>query len=408
MQSGDSDPFELRLFLEEICCDLCRFVHVSRDGIAPEKIRIDRQVYLGETRSFADIRVQAPRIRPYVVEVKYGYDARRLTESISRKYGSGKAQAHEIGRVVLVVDVAGRSHWPEVERQVRESLARGVELDVWDEERLLAMVRDLFGVPLSSITANDLLDVREAIDHAKGRYAFGDDYAGGALESSLLWHFGFWRLRQLREAGRTAKRSMVPPGLYREAVVMMADLTGFSSYVRDTPDERVVRSCLTAFYSTARHQILNTGGFMYQFLGDAVIALWGIPDQPPDYLAGALECAAALADAGNSVSNEWQRQIDRVQQAGGVHIGMAMGDLQLMAVRPFSRINMGLVGDSINVAARLTASAGSGEVVVSNTLYRQLDPQTVGGFQEMPPIEAKNVGRIRAWRRHVGCPWPPP
>ena len=407
MESGDTDLFELRLFLEEICCDLCRFLHVTRDGVPPEAVRIDREVYLGEARSFADIRVQAPRTPPYVVEVKYGYDARRLLESISRKYGAGKAQPGEVRRVVLVVDAHGHADWREIERRVREALGRAVELEVWDEQKLLGLIRDLFGVPLSSITANDLLDVREAIDGAKGRYAFGTDYVGDSLEASLLWHFGFWRLRQLRDAGRTAKRAIVPPGLYRDVVVLIADLTSFSSYVRDTPDDRVVRSCLTAFYSTARHQIFNTGGFMYQFLGDAVIGLWGIPDKTADHPAGAIECAAALADAGNSISNEWQRQIDRVQQAGGVHIGMAVGDLQLMSVRPFSRAHMGLVGDPINLAARLTSAAASGDVVVSNTLYRRLDGATVGRFQEMPLVEGKNVGVIRAWRMHVGCPWPP-
>ena len=35
---------EYRLLLEELCCDLCRFEHVTRDGLAPEAVRIDLRV----------------------------------------------------------------------------------------------------------------------------------------------------------------------------------------------------------------------------------------------------------------------------------------------------------------------------------------------------------------------------
>jgi hypothetical protein len=95
------------------------------------------------------------------------------------------------------------------------------------------------------------------------------------------------------------------------------------------------------------------------------------------------------------VSNEWQRQIDRVQTASGVHIGMAIGDLQVMSLRPFSRAYMGCIGDSINMAARLMNAAGPGEVVVSNMLYQRLDGERQAPFTPMDAIDAKNVGASR-------------
>ena len=88
-------------------------------------------------------------------------------------------------------------------------------------------------------------------------------------------------------------------------------------------------------------------------VGDAVIALFGLPDARPGYAAAAVECARAISQIGDSVSNEWQRQIDRMQTAGGVHIGMSIGSLQLLSLRPYGRAHMGCVGDSINMAARL-------------------------------------------------------
>ena len=51
----DEAYFELRLFLEETCCNLCRFQHVNEEKIAPESVRIDQEVYLGIPGAFADI-----------------------------------------------------------------------------------------------------------------------------------------------------------------------------------------------------------------------------------------------------------------------------------------------------------------------------------------------------------------
>ena len=99
-----------------------------------------------------------------------------------------------------------------------------------------------------------------------------------------------------------------------------------------------------------------------------------------------------------SVSNEWQRQIDRVQAARGVHIGMALGDIQIVSLRPFGRAHLGAVSDEVNMAARLVAQAGPGEIMVSNAFYQALDEPYQSGFHEMEPVEARNVGRIRVWK----------
>lgn len=51
---------ELRLFLEEICCNLCRFQHLYQNGYAPESVKINQEVYLGMPDAFADIKVTPP------------------------------------------------------------------------------------------------------------------------------------------------------------------------------------------------------------------------------------------------------------------------------------------------------------------------------------------------------------
>ena len=402
MPDPDSHLGELRLLLEELCCDFCRFEHVTRDGLAPQAIRIDREYWLGVPGAFADIRVAPSGQRPYFVEVKFGYPSDLLLRHLRRKYKEQTGETGNASKVVLVLDRSGRTGWESLQEGLHECLHAGLELQLWDENSLLPLLAQRFGVAIPQITADHLLDVRQAIDRAKGFHAFGGpslaEYDHDPLKAELLWHFGFWRLKQLHQGGRQAPRDILPPGSYRGVAVVLADFCSFSSYVRDTADSEIVRESLTAFYSKARYQIINNGGMLYQFVGDQVVGLFGIPDHSPGFPEAALDTARALCHIGESVSQQWQRRIDRLQDAAGLHVGMAIGDLQIVSLRPFSRMHVGVVGDCINVAARLMALAGPSEVVLSNSLYQALGERGQARFQEIEPVDGHNVGRIRAWK----------
>jgi class 3 adenylate cyclase len=387
---------ELRLFLQGICCDYLLFRHLD-EGLSPEAIRIRQEVALG-AGVFADIEVRAGQAPPYFVEIDMGYSRDRLLESVRRKYSKPLPATDGATRIVVAADERALGDRTTVERLLREALRPELALEIWDERHLLRLLGDRFGVSLGTLGEDDLLALRNAVDHAKGVHAFGDGFQNDLLQATLLWHLAFWRVRRLREGGRSLSRSILPPGLYRDVVVLMADLCSYSSYVRDTRDDAVSRRSLTSFASRTRHRVVNDGGMLYQFLGDSVVGLFGVPEPSPGYVGQAVECARGLIDIGASVATEWQRQIDQIQTAAGVHVSMALGDLQVLPLRPLSRTHMGVIGDSINLAERLNTAAGCNEIVVSNTLYQRLPDILRAEFQEVPPVEAKNIGRIRAWK----------
>jgi len=396
---------EVRLLLEELCCELCRFEHSLDEGNCPQAVRFDREYYLGKPGAYADIRVVPGASPPYIIEVKFGYSLNILLRHLKRKYSELTPALEGISKLVLVINSEDRPDWSQIESQVADCLAPGLELEVWSERRLIQFLRDQYHTEIPNITLSNLAEVRHSIDRAQGYLAFGgeslDVYEHDSLKAELLWHLGFWKVRHLQETNQLQPREVLPPGYYRGVVVLLADMCSFSSYVRDTPDERIVRECLTSFYSKARYQIINNGGMLYQFVGDEVIGLFGVPDQSNDYAQAALDTAESLISIGNSVSHHWQRHIDRVQESGGVHVGLSVGSLQIVSLRPFGRTHVGAVGDCINVAARLMASAKSGEVVVSNSFIQHLDGSVHSRFQEIEPVDGKNVGRIKAWKLNM-------
>ena len=172
--SDSSHLGELRLLLEELCCcDLSRFEHVSRDGLAPEHVQIDREVAVGQPGAFADIRVRPRGGETYFVEVDYGYTDEAIVRSLRRKYGQPGEVVSQATRVVLVVDRIGRADWDGLVRAAAAALRPGLTLEVWDEARFAALLRTHFDVELGEVVPERLVDVRHAIDRAKGFRAFG-------------------------------------------------------------------------------------------------------------------------------------------------------------------------------------------------------------------------------------------
>jgi class 3 adenylate cyclase len=395
--SATPDVRELRIFLESLICDLCRLRHASEDGIPPGSTQIHQEVRLSPG-VFADIRVMPGELPPYFVEVALGHSRASVAESVRRKYGRRTPASEGASRVVIVADRALVAGDPPLERELAGLLAPGLRVETWDEAHLAGLIRDTFGFDLQCFSEAQLLDLRQAIDRAKAAHAFGASVALDPLHSTLLWHFAYWRLAERREAGCVDPRDFLPPLRYSKVVVVMADLCAYSSYVRDTHDDRVIRESLTAFASKTRYRFINDGGMLYQFVGDSVVGFFGIPTSSAHDVSRALACARGLVDIGAAIAEQWQRQIDQAQPAAGVHVAMALGEVQVLSLRPFSRTHMGAVADAMNLCARLNAVSGPGEIVASNLLYQALPDAERRAFTELDPVEAKNIGRVKAWR----------
>lgn len=389
---------EIRTFIEEVCADLCVAHHVLVEGLAPEDVRVRREFALGPAACFADIRVHVEGQAPYFVEVKGAGKPERLARALARKYGPQSAAAESASRLILAVPADVDGGVDQLHELLSGALHPGLELEIWQPETVLERVHGAYGIDTSGLgVLEDAGELRNRIRDAMWLDAFGPEHRHSPMKTMLLWQFGTWGVRRLAQRG--APEDVLPEGGYPRVVALIADLSGFSSYVRDTPSPEIVHFVLSRFYSASRDAVLDHGGMLYRFMGDAVLAFFGMPEHTRDCESAALSCAEALLDIGASVSHEWQRLIDRVQDAHGVHVGIAMGGIEMVPLRVFQPSHLGAVGDTVNLAARLGSVAKAGEIVVSNALFHALAPELHGAFESIPSLEAKNVGRIKAWRR---------
>jgi adenylate cyclase len=162
----------------------------------------------------------------------------------------------------------------------------------------------------------------------------------------------------------------------RQAVgVLFADLVGFTTLAEDmTPEE--VMALLRAFHGRMEDQVFRHGGCLEKFIGDALLATFGVPDVGPRDATDALACARGMLAALAS----WNRERERLGLAPlrmgvGLHYGqVVLGDLGSERSMAFAT-----VGDTINVTSRLQALTRDlgATIVASGALVAAVEGEAV-------------------------------
>lgn len=145
-------------------------------------------------------------------------------------------------------------------------------------------------------------------------------------------------------------------GARADVSILIADLQGFTAFSeRSTPEEVV--DMLNTLYSAIAPRVLAHGGTITQFIGDAIMAVFGAPARNPDHARQAAAAALDLQAAADELRHEhpgWPRF------RCGVNTGAAVvGNVGAQSLRTFT-----VIGDTVNLAARLEGTASAGEVVV--------------------------------------------
>jgi class 3 adenylate cyclase/tetratricopeptide (TPR) repeat protein len=161
--------------------------------------------------------------------------------------------------------------------------------------------------------------------------------------------------------------------------VLFCDLKG-STLLGDSLDPEILRTIVARYFERVRGVIESHGGEIEKFIGDAVMAVFGLPQQREDDALRAVQCAAEMKRALVELNRDFARTWGiTLTNRTGVNTGeIIVGD----ATR-----GERLVGDAINVAARLEAAAPSNEILLGPETYR-LVRGTVE-VEELEPLELK-------------------
>ena len=195
-------------------------------------------------------------------------------------------------------------------------------------------------------------------------------------------------VREVVASGREAMLS----GERREVSVLFSDLRGFTGFAERLRPEEVV-AILNDHFGLLVGIIARHGGFVVDFLGDAVFTVFGAPRPDADHVEHAVTCAIEIQCA-RAAQNEHNRLRGWPPMEMGV--GIDTGSAVVGNMGSPRRIKYGVVGNIVNVAARIETFTVGGQVLVSDSTRQILGDRLVAdGPLE---VEGKGVGTaIRLW-----------
>ena len=166
-----------------------------------------------------------------------------------------------------------------------------------------------------------------------------------------------------------------------EVSVLFCDMRGFTPLAERLPAEAVV-AILNEFYGLMFEETFQQAGTLDKFLGDAVMSIFGAPKAYDDHGLRAVKAAMAMRDGIAKLSANRLQESDEPVTIG---IGISTGEVVAGTVGAQSRVEYTVIGDRVNLAARLVANALPGQILISSWTYEKVAPW----------IEARALGPVR-------------
>ncbi len=141
-------------------------------------------------------------------------------------------------------------------------------------------------------------------------------------------------------------------GEKREIYVLFSDLEGFTKMSHAIAPEMVAK-LLNRYLEMLSDVVLQHGGILDKFIGDAVVAFWGAPISRPDDATRAAQCGYAIWQAGEKFRAEVAAMDPSLPPIGKTRVGLHFGEAVVGNFGGENRIQYTALGDSMNTAARL-------------------------------------------------------
>ena len=178
----------------------------------------------------------------------------------------------------------------------------------------------------------------------------------------------------------------------KHVTVLFSDLSGYTA-MSEKLDPEELKEITSRIFGEISNVINKYEGFVEKFVGDAVMALFGVPKAHEDDPVRAIRAAKEIHDLVDANSPEIEK---RIGQPISMHTGINTG-LVVTGEVDMEKGTHGVAGDTINLAARLSSLAKTGEILVGPDTYRQAEGYFV--FEALEPTMVKGKAEpIQAFR----------
>jgi class 3 adenylate cyclase/FixJ family two-component response regulator len=175
--------------------------------------------------------------------------------------------------------------------------------------------------------------------------------------------------------------------------VVMSDIRGYSG-IAETADPSELAQQLNTHRAEMNHAVLDEDGTVMQFVGDAVLAVFGAPFPQADHAVRALAAARSMHRRQVEVNTRWAKE---GLPPFGLGIGLSTGQVAAALLGSEERLEYTLVGDTVNLSARLQQWATAGEIILSEGTHAIVKDLCVS--EELAPAQVKGrQAEVQAYR----------
>jgi len=185
------------------------------------------------------------------------------------------------------------------------------------------------------------------------------------------------------EAEPFVKAQPLPPSdsARKHVTVLFSDMSGYTA-MTEKLDPEETKEIMGKIFGEISKVVAKYGGFIEKFIGDAVMALFGVPTSHEDDPVRAIKASREIHEVVSSLSSQFEK---RIGKALCMHTGICTG-LVVTGEVNLEKGTHGVLGDTINTAARLSGLAKPGEIVISPDTYHQAE-----GYFNFEALEATTV-----------------
>ncbi len=158
-------------------------------------------------------------------------------------------------------------------------------------------------------------------------------------------------VRELMRSGQEARLG----GEERKLTVMFSDVVGFTGITEALGEPQLLVDALSHYLGAMSDEIARTGGTVDKYVGDAIMAFWGAPNEHPTHALAACEAAWESQSLLRSLREEW-RAAGRPEFRA--RIGVNTGVMLVGNLGSAARMNYTVMGDAVNLGSRLEGLCG--------------------------------------------------
>jgi class 3 adenylate cyclase len=160
-----------------------------------------------------------------------------------------------------------------------------------------------------------------------------------------------------------------PGGDKKEATIFFADIRGYTAFAEGKDPEYII-DVLNAYFREAVEVVVRHRGYIDKFIGDAIMAAWGVPLQTAEQ--DARQAVAAALELQELVTSRKRKFFTAEAKGLRIGIGLHTGPIVAGNLGSRRRMNYTVIGDTVNVAARLEGVAGPDEVIITESTRQHL------------------------------------